>query len=206
MQTALAILLGAIFFAAAGYLGAMLGTGAAQRIPRFSDAPPSFTPPVALLVGGCAVLGAYAATHLQDQMKILLVAVLCVVLVAIWVTDARRGVVPDAFTLAPLALLVLIFLVRGDWTMLAAAAIPIVPFVIAALLSRGRGMGWGDVKLVALGSVVLGWQLAILAFTAACFAAAVVSFVRGRKRGAIAFAPYLATAIGAALPIGMSVR
>jgi prepilin signal peptidase PulO-like enzyme (type II secretory pathway) len=77
------------------------------------------------------------------------------------------------------------------WSMLAA----FLPFALAALLSKGRGMGWGDSKLAALGGAVLGLQLSLLTFAAACLALVAVGWIRNRRTEPMAFAPYLAVAI-----------
>lgn len=198
-----AAVLGALFFAAAGFLGVLLGSTFADRITPFADGPPQEQPPVIALIVACALLGAIVATHAVAQSQVLLIALVCVALVAIWVTDARRGIVPDAFTLGPLAIMLTVALWKHEWWLFVSAAVPFVPFAIAAVLSRGRGMGWGDVKLVALGGAVLGAQLSVLAFAVACLAAVGISYARGRKQGAIAFAPYLASAIGIAIPLGL---
>ena len=72
---------------------------------------------------------------------------------------------------------------------------------IAALASRGRGMGWGDVKLAALGGALLGVADATLAY----FVAAAVAYVIARRtagvRRPIAFGPYLAASIAVTLTI-----
>ena len=76
--------------------------------------------------------------------------------------------------------------------MLVSALIVVVPFALAALLSRGRGMGWGDVKLAAVAGALLGASNALLALALAAFAAAVGARFR-RDAGAaprpLAFAP-----------------
>lgn len=198
-----AIFLGAIFFAAAGYLGALLGFAFADRLEALPDGPPQQKAPTAILIAACGLIGIVVATHATSQSQILLVALVCVALVAVWITDARRGIVPDVFTVGPLAIMLLIALWQHEWWLFVSAGVPFVPFAIAAALSRGRGMGWGDVKLVALGGAVLGAQMSVLVFALACIAAVAISYVRGRQRGPIAFAPYLATAIGVAIPIGI---
>jgi prepilin signal peptidase PulO-like enzyme (type II secretory pathway) len=199
----IAALLGALFFAAAGYLGVLLGNAFADRTAALEGGPPPQQPPLLLLIGACGAIGMLVTPHAVSQAQLLLIALVCVSLVAIWVTDARRGIVPDVFTLGPLAIMLVVALWQHQWVLFISAAAPFVPFAIAALLSRGRGMGWGDVKLVALGGAVLGAQVSILAFALACLAAVGINYARGRKRGVIAFAPYLATAIGVAIPLGM---
>ena len=203
MNAAAMTALGAFTFAAAGYLGASLGMHAADRITPFPDAPPSANPPIPWIVSGCALVGAAIFAHPAAPLQIALLTIVCVALAAVFVTDARCGIVPDIFTLGPLAAALLLAFGRRDWWIVLSVAVPLCPFVVAALVSRGRAMGWGDVKLVALGGAVLGAQLSILAFSAACFAAAAINYRRGRTSGVIAFAPYLATAIGVAIPVVM---
>lgn len=198
---AIASLLGAFLFAAAAYAGALSGAAFAERITAFEDGPPESHAPVPLLICICAAIGAFVTPRAASPVQPLLIALICAALVAIWVTDTRRGIVPDAFTLGPLAIVFVVALRQHEWTLFASAAIPLVPFAVTAMLSAGRGMGWGDVKLAALGGAVLGAPLAMLAFTLACLAAVTVNFARGRKNGPIAFAPYLASAIGLAIPL-----
>lgn len=195
--------LGALFFGIAGYVGALLGQAFAERLEPLPGAPPPSPAPVPLLIGACAFIGAVVATHATAPSQALLIAIVCVALVAVWITDARRGIVPDIFTLGPLAIMLLIGLWQHAWWLFVSAGVPFVPFALAAVLSRGRGMGWGDVKLVALGGAVLGAQVSVVAFAMACLAAVGISYFGGKKRGPIAFAPYLASAIGLAIPIGI---
>ena len=199
----IATLLGAFFFAAAGVVGALLGVTFADRFESLPDGPPPQQTPIPLLILGCALIGAFITVHAFSPAQLVMLAIVCVSLVAIWIVDARRGIVPDAFTLGPLGIILLVALWQHEWQFFISAAIPFVPFAIAAILSKGRGMGWGDVKLVALGGAVLGAQWAIIAFAVACFAAVVFCYARGKQRGPIAFAPYLTAAIGAAIPMAV---
>jgi prepilin signal peptidase PulO-like enzyme (type II secretory pathway) len=76
--------------------------------------------------------------------------------------------------------------------MVVSSLIVVVPFAIFAYLSRGRGMGWGDVKLAAVAGALLGASNALLALALATFAAAVsAKFRRGTANEPLAFAPYL---------------
>jgi prepilin signal peptidase PulO-like enzyme (type II secretory pathway) len=201
ISTVIAVVLGALFFGAAAYLGIVLGNVFAERLTAFADGPAPHEVPVAILVAGSALIGAFVVPHALAASEILEAAIVCVALAAIWVTDARRGLVPDVFTLGPLATILLVALWQHEWRIFESTALPFVPFAIAAALSRGRGMGWGDVKLVALGGAVLGGWAAVLAFALACLAAVAVNYARGQRKGVIALAPYLAGAIGVFLPI-----
>jgi prepilin signal peptidase PulO-like enzyme (type II secretory pathway) len=198
-----AAVLGAGFFALAAYVGTLLGNTVAESLQRFEDGPRPEVPPTRWLLAGSALIGAVAATHVAVPAQLLLVAIVCSALVAIWCCDVRTGIIPDIFTLVPLGIILAVALWAHEWWIFVSTIIPFVPFAIAATLSRGRGMGWGDVKLAALGGGVLGAQLSLLVFAVACIVAVVVARVTGRKAEAIAFAPYLAAAIGLAMPIGM---
>ena len=198
-----AALLGAVFFAAAAYLGILLGSAVVGEAKPQADGPPPGRAPYAMMIAGSALIGAIVTAHASSPAQLVLIAIVCVALAAAWTADAACGIVPDVFTLGPLGLMLLVALWQHQWWMLISAAIPFLPFAAAAALSRGRGMGWGDVKLAALGSAVLGAQTATLALAVACLAAVVVSYLRGRARGPIAFAPYMAAAIAVAIPIGV---
>ena len=121
-----AALLGAIFFAATGYVGAILGLWYAERIEALPDGPPAGKAPVVALVAACAIIGAIVTTH-ASQGQVLLIAIVCVALVAIWITDTTRGIVPDVFTLGPLGLILVLAVWQHDWFAFLSAAVPFVP-------------------------------------------------------------------------------
>jgi prepilin signal peptidase PulO-like enzyme (type II secretory pathway) len=73
-----------------------------------------------------------------------------------------------------------------------------LPFAAASLISKGRGMGWGDTKLAALGGAMLG-DAALIAYCAACLGAVAVAYLRKKHTEPIAFGPYLAASIFGAL-------
>ncbi len=193
------IILGAIFFGLAGYVGVLLaGT---LRYERFEDGPAASEPPVPLILAGSAIVGSIVTAHAVTTLPIVILAIVICALAAVWCTDVRFGIVPDAFTLVPLGIILLLAFVQRRPGSFVSAALPLIPFAIAATVSKGRGMGWGDVKLAALGGAVLGAPIALVAFSVSCLAAVCYSFIRGRKGEPIAFAPFLAAAIGAAIPL-----
>jgi prepilin signal peptidase PulO-like enzyme (type II secretory pathway) len=113
----------------------------------------------------------------------------------------RYGIVPDVFTLVPLLIVVGAGLLNGDPWPLISAFIAFVPFACLAIVSKGVGMGWGDVKLAALGGAVLGGETALLAFAIGAVVAVLWAYRRGRQKQVIAFAPFLAGAIAIAMPL-----
>ncbi len=197
------ILIGAGFMASMGWAGALLSRTFGAKRQRLGDGPPPHSPPIGVLVAACAIIGGVMVAHHVAPAQLVLSAVVCLALVACWCSDVQLGLVPDVFTLPPLVLVVLFAVWNREWWLIVGACASTAPFAAAAALTKGRGMGWGDVKLAALGGAVLGVQLSVLVFAAACVAAVIVSRIRGAEKSEpIAFAPYLAAAIGIAIPIG----
>ncbi|MEO6834359.1 MAG: prepilin peptidase [Candidatus Tumulicola sp.] len=190
------------FFGCVAFLGVKLSGIVCARIAPLKDGPPSGEPPVAALIAAAAFLGALLVVQGVTPLAMGTAAIVVGALVACWCSDSTCGIVPDVFTLIPLGILVLFAITHGDWGIVLSAFIPFAPFAAAAAFTRGHGMGWGDVKLAALAGAALGAPLAILAMAAACVAAAVGYKIKGIKHGPIAFAPYIAAAIGIALPLG----
>ena len=66
------------------------------------------------------------------------------------------------------------------------------------LISKGRAIGGGDIKLLAAAGLLLGWQRIILAFILGCVLGAVIHLIRMKVAGAdrrLAFGPYLAAGV-----------
>jgi len=189
----------AVVYASAAFLGIQFSAAICRDFVPFHDGPRPGRPPVALLIACSGLLGGWLAWRSASIPALLIIGIVCVGLVASSYSDVRCGIVPDYFTVVPLIIVFAIALVTRQWPIILSSAIVTAPFAVAALVSKGLGMGWGDVKLVALGGAVLGLPVAVLAFACACVVAVAVTLVRKRKGEPIAFAPYLAGAIGAAL-------
>jgi prepilin signal peptidase PulO-like enzyme (type II secretory pathway) len=199
----IAIAVAAIFFACIAFIGAESSRTFCSRVTPAADGPPPRNPPVVALVLASALVGGLLVAWSAPPPQIVAAAVVVFALVACWCSDATCGILPDLFTLLPLGVLLLLALVQRDWEVLWSAAIPFAFFAGAALFSRGYGMGWGDVKFVAITGAALGAPLALLALALACVAAVIGQRLTRAGPGPIAFAPYIAAATGIALPFGM---
>ncbi|MGH2953166.1 MAG: prepilin peptidase [Solirubrobacterales bacterium] len=147
--------------------------------------------------------GLWAATYLvlgdDDVALLALGLVLCVVLVAITLTDLDLRLIPNKLVLAGAVVAVAMVAATdaGDLgeRAIAAAAGGGVLFLVA--LAYPRGMGMGDVKLVAMMGLYLGRAIApavLVGFAAGALVGAAMIARHGaaaRKR-AIPFAPFLA--------------
>ncbi len=189
----------ALLFGCAAYLVLQLSASLCANIVPFDDGPRPGQPPTVALVAGATILGGAIGIRSLPLPELGIFALLAVSLVACWYSDVRCGIVLDYFTLGPLAIVVAVGLLGHDFAPLIAALVVALPFGLAALFSKGRGMGWGDVKLVALGAAVLGLQTSVLAFAAACLVAVAIAAIRRRRSEPMAFVPYLAASIAVAL-------
>ena len=193
---------GALLFGAAGWLGTVIADTFYGAISSEDDGPPSRAVPVRVFVAVPACIGAVVA--LQDAPPVR-VALLVMAVLALGVgaaTDLRAGIIPDLFTLGPLAICLAVAALQRDGGPLWGALLAFVPFTLLAALSRGRGMGWGDVKLAAFGGALIGMAGITVAVALASVAAYVTSLAKRRSRQPIAFGPYLAAAIVAAFALG----
>lgn len=73
-----------------------------------------------------------------------------------------------------------------------------VPLELILLLSKGRAIGGGDVKLMGAAGLLLGWKCIVLAFLIGCIAGSVLHLLRMKIAKAdrvLAMGPYLALGI-----------
>jgi prepilin signal peptidase PulO-like enzyme (type II secretory pathway) len=201
MIAALTLMLAAVLFGAAGWSGTLVAERlCAGRVP-FDDGPASVAFarwPFALAGAG---IGFALAAQGEPAARLGLLVFVMLALAGCCAADLACGLLPDPLTLVPLAVVAGAGVAAHDWAPLLSAAVVFVPFALAAAVSRGRGMGWGDAKLAALGGALLGAREAAFAFMLAAVVAAIIARRTTGARRPIAFGPYLAAAIVAMLPL-----
>ncbi len=72
------------------------------------------------------------------------------------------------------------------------------PLYLLYIITKGRGIGGGDIKLMAAAGLLLGWKLAIIGFLLGCILGSVIHVVRMRLSSAehvLAMGPYLSAGI-----------
>lgn len=163
--------------------------------------------------GLCAVSigGLLVALAPSDAVpKMIEAGLLAALAVCAW-TDASSGYIYDV-VLAVAAVLVGVQTILGGHVResLEAAAVAFVLAFGAHGLSRGRGLGFGDVKLFALTGAALGSiPLAVEAFggsfvVGACVLVPAVALKRVDRHQKVAFAPFIAVATAAVLHYGVA--
>ena len=187
-------------FCFAAILAVLLADWIASGIKPFEDGPRRTTLNPLWAIAVLLALGIVLVLRHATPVQLACIAAICIPLVAAWYVDARTGIVPDRCTLVPLIVVAIVAAVTARWVSLFSAFVVFVPFAAAAALSRGRGMGWGDVKLATLCASLIGLMAALPAFAVACLTATAVAYRRDRGTTPIAFGPYLVLVTLAALP------
>lgn len=191
-------------------LAALLGVLAGAVVNRLMDAvaPGSaLARPRAELANGALWAMAVLWCGLTGRLGLLpLMLALASAGLALLIIDMKVHRLPNPIVLAlyPITVvgLAIAGLASGDWPVMRAvlgAAVWLLVFGLVWLISRGRGMGFGDVKLAPiLGAVLgwLGWGPALVGLFATWLIGGVVALallVSGRaKRGThLAFGPYM---------------
>lgn len=128
---------------------------------------------------------------------------LFLILFSIFIIDLEHQLIPDSFVFIGILLMVLFFLISnssllfpGFFAGFLAAAL----LLIIHLITKGRGMGLGDVKFAVLGGLIIGERLFLIWLLLAFLTGAVVGIILilGKKAGLksqIAFGPFLVFAI-----------
>ena len=121
-------------------------------------------------------------------------------LLALSVIDWRTQEIPLGFNIFILTLgLVRLFTDFENWSQYVIGLFAVSVFLLLiSLMTKGRGIGHGDIKLMAATGLLMGWKKIIVAFILACIIGTVVHLIRmaikkvGRK---LAFGPYLSMGI-----------
>jgi len=199
--TAITLIVVAVVFAGATYLGMELSAAAGSRLYAGRETSPFPRAARITLMVAAALMGTIAAAGKADWQALTLAAIVCVSLSASWHSSAVYHKIPDFFTLVPLGAVMIAAAVQMEWFLILGAIVPFVPFAAMAYLTKGRGFDWDDAKIAALGGALLGIETSIFVLAGACIVAVAIAVGRKRTREPIVIAPYMIGAIGAALAL-----
>jgi leader peptidase (prepilin peptidase)/N-methyltransferase len=141
---------------------------------------------------------AYLASGLDAHTGLL--CLLGSALLAVAMIDARTGEIPPGINIAIAALgAASLALDYPNWPeyVIGAGAVSL-PLLAVWFATKGRGIGGGDIKLMAACGLALGWRLLLLGFFAGCVLGTVIHIARmvfGRAGRSLAFGPYLAAGV-----------
>ena len=132
------------------------------------------------------------------------------ILVAISVIDFRTMIIPPGLNIAigVLGLIRLAFDYRNFASYLIGFASVSGFLLILYVISKGRWIGGGDIKLMAATGLLIGWKLNILAFFLGCIYGSVIHIIRmklSHKGHVLALGPYLAAGVMTAALVGKEI-
>ena len=121
-------------------------------------------------------------------------------LLALSVIDARTREIPVGFNIFIFILgLIRLLTDLSHWSQYVIGFFAVSGFLfLLILITKGRGMGGGDMKLMAATGLLLGWKLNILAFLLGCVLASVIHLTMMAIKKAdryMSFGPYLSAGI-----------
>ena len=130
----------------------------------------------------------------------LLYALLFSALLTLSVIDFRTYEIPAGINIFILALgLIMTVLHHTEWLVHVIGFLAVsIPLYIIIIATDGRGIGGGDMKLMATSGLLIGWKLVVLAFALGCIIGAPVHVIRMKMSGAdrvLAMGPYLSIGI-----------
>lgn len=134
------------------------------------------------------------------SIETLLYALLFSALITLSVIDFRTYEIPLGINIFILALgLVRVVTDYTNWLGYAIGLFCVSGFLyLIYLVTKGRGIGGGDIKLMAVCGILLGWKLVILSFVLGCIIGSVIHLIRMKVSGeghVLAMGPYLAVGV-----------
>ena len=134
------------------------------------------------------------------SIETLLYALLFSALITLSVIDFRTYEIPLGINIFILALgLVRVVTDYTNWLGYAIGLFCVSGFLyIIYVATKGRGIGGGDIKLMAACGLLIGWKLVILGFVLGCIIGSVIHIVRMKVSGeghVLAMGPYLAVGV-----------
>lgn len=141
------------------------------------------------------------------SIESLLYCLLFSALLALSVIDFRTFEIPVGFNYFILTLgLIRVATDMEDWSTYVIGFLAVSVFLyLLYIVTNGRGIGGGDVKLMATCGLLIGWKLIILSFLLGCILGSVIHIVRMRitKEGhVLAMGPYLSLGVALAVLYG----
>lgn len=131
-------------------------------------------------------------------------------LIVLSVIDFRSYIIPDKVNLVILVLGIFASLLDRSRFLehVIGFFVVSVPLLVIYLVTVGRGIGGGDIKLMAAAGLVVGWKVILLAFIVGCILGSVIHVIRMKVSKAehkLALGPYLSMGIWLSMLFGRPV-
>lgn len=147
----------------------------------------------------------------KDYYQLIFAQIVSASIIAIFFTDLKYGLIPDKITYTTIIFILLYSpLIRTQKIFLEdliVASLIAIFFLCTVIITRGRGMGGGDVKYALLIGLILGWQKAILAIflsfiIGGAFGLLLIMLKKKKFGQTIPFGPFLSFATYLSLVMG----
>jgi len=171
-------------------------------------------PPRILLVElGCAIALLFLYMQFGLSVVFIILALIVFTSIAIFFIDLEYGIIPDKLTIF-LTLVAVIYVYVGDFdplNHLQAALGALLFFAALYFFTKGRGMGFGDVKISFALGLILGFPMVIYGLYLAFLTGATVSIIlvlwkkKSFRTGTVPFGPFLVGSTVFALLFGEKV-
>ncbi len=152
------------------------------------------------LVSGLLLLFTFVIFGTQNILLLIIAGLIVFTLTAIFFIDLEYGIIPDKLIIF-LSFCVVMYLFQLNLNYvnhLLAAVGSFVFFVTLFLVTKGRGMGFGDVKLSFELGLLLGYPLIVYGLYLAFLTGAIISIIlvlwrkKSFRQGTVPFGPFLA--------------
>jgi leader peptidase (prepilin peptidase)/N-methyltransferase len=162
--------------------------------------------PIIELSNGAAYLGMYY--YYGISVELFIYSVLFSALLVITMIDYRHQIIPNSTVIFILILGIINLFINMDnyLSYIIGFFVASVPLLILAIISGGK-MGGGDIKLMAVAGLLLGWEYILLALMIGSIVGSVIGITlimlkRIKRQEMIPFGPFLSFGIMIALVYG----
>ncbi len=140
---------------------------------------------------------------IDDLSSVSTTAIYCLMfstLLALSIIDFRTYEIPIGFNIFLLILGIAKLVTHlNDWSLYVIGFFAVsIPLLLIYLITKGKGIGGGDVKLMAVCGLIVGWKLILLSLMIGCILGAVIHLCRMKISGegrVLAMGPYLSAGI-----------
>jgi leader peptidase (prepilin peptidase)/N-methyltransferase len=152
----------------------------------------------------CIILGFFVSF---SPLLFLLFAMILILFVAIFFIDFTHRIIPDILLLLLIVVITIVHSVTGEnigYSLLSGVG-GLTFFCLLFIVTKGRGIGFGDVKFAGVIGYMLGYPETVVALYSAFLTGAAISVILvvvGKKKfkgGSIAFGPFLIAGVLIAL-------
>lgn len=151
-----------------------------------------------------------AGQQINSVLPLPVVLFIATILLAIFVIDCEHQIIPDECTFLGILITLVVFIAQdyqGLYLHLFAGLVASCALLLVHIMTRGRGMGLGDVKFAILGGMIVGFPLVVVwlavSFLLGGIVGALLLTIRHAKlKDRIAFGPFLVIGLLVTLVFG----